>query len=1699
MKHILQQTILSTLLLIFMTIGHISAQTFNYGTGSVAGNAAPFAAGDANVIVSGNDVTVTGNTNMTAGTYNFGSFTINAGVTVTVTGTGAPLIIKCTGAFVNNGILSVNGANGATPPNGTTATNPTPIVTGIAGGSDSGRGGGPANSGTANRATGGSSFGTSTGGGRTPCNSATYTVPSWGGPGGGGGIYGVAAVAANNGANGAGQGTGCATGGGAGTAIYGDATLTTQAGAAAAFFSPGQTPAGDRWLLGGSGGAGGAGTQSLLPAARAAGGSGGTGGGAVQITANSIYCGPNGIIRARGGNGGNGNLSSGGNAAGGGGGGGSGGTINLQYMTSYVNDNTNTTLRIDVRGGLGGAGLFGTTGTGGDGGAGGAGRVLIEQDVVLCTPPTVSATSFGASGITTNSATLSWTRGNGDQVLVIVREGSAVSGGPVSATSYTANSNFTLGEALGGGRVVYIGSGTSVNVTNLPNLNTTYHVAVFEFFTAGGGCYQNLASALTGTFTTSNGPMTYVSSTNVQQTGNSPLGSTNQAILRLEVVGGPGTAPALTVSGITFNTTGTTNTADINGARIYYTGSSTTFAATTQFGTQVDNPSGSHVVSGSQVLAPGVNYFWLVYDVSIGATVGNVMDAQITSVNTGSAQTPLVTNPAGNRTITSLMSLSCGYNFTHFTPTWVSNVTDPTRTTIASGPSAIDDQRWPGQSFASGFTFEFNGTVYNSFGIHSKGYIWFGATTPLGLSFTPISSTLGYEGAIAPFAFDMVAHINSTNTPEVSVRYTGTAPNRVCIIEWTAFRPWNNTGGFCTLFSPQDWNRYDFQLHLYENGGTNANRIEFVYRDMNPFCVDGNGASAQVGLRGASNTDFLNRTGSGNNAHTASSAGTANTQTITHGSINYFNENGGMRFTPTFQIPLVTPSPTASNVCPALDVQLSTTSPVATKQWYRNNLPITGATASTYNADQTGNHIVVVTQSGCSKVSEVVAVTITPCGVNTWTGLTDTDWNTPSNWTIGVPALNSSVEIPNTINKPTITGVNPVLINITIDPLATLTIASNASLTVSGVITNNGTVTVNSGGALVQTATSTLNPANTGTFQIRRQLPGSNNGFRYMGSPIEDLAATAVSGISATGTDGAQIIPLPGCNISAIAANSPFGNILELRENPATVLEGCAQSLWHVKSAGNLENGRAYAMRGNGGQTISFNGNKVNNDIVNFSGLTRQAGTITDHLTGGVTRGWHLVANPYPSPIVITGASDLVPQGFDGQIQLYNAATGVWEAPASPSTPVTIAVGQGFQIRKTTEIGTATLSFNNGMRQAITGAQFFDADEWYQYMIKAVVSGNNMNDQTIVFFHPDATTSFDPTMDVNKMTGPVHHPMLFTMAGIERMAYNGLPLLSAPISVDMRFYPGTAGNYTLSFESLETMPGTAMIYLEDKKTGVWTNLRQQSIYSFQSALSDNIQRFVLHFEPPLHFNVSDETCAINDGSIEIINPSNETWSIELNNQSFTISQGALLIDGLAGGDYTINLSNQSLEVQETVMIAPALAVDANFNIISGNTINVSDMVSASVSNVEPNTDYQWFINELFAGNGSEVQFMITEPGAFTLVLEARRASCFKSSAQNITVEGTTLSSGIMFDQDEISLFPNPAKDVVNIIWRNGIRQNETVVMSDISGRVISKINAGDNQSGSMMQLDVSDLSPGIYIVNIEKNNSRKSYRLSVVK
>ena len=99
--------------------------------------------------------------------------------------------------------------------------------------------------------------------------------------------------------------------------------------------------------------------------------------------------------------------------------------------------------------------------------------------------PTQPASAAQATASGSYSLNLSWQNGNGSQRLVVVAAGQAPSAGPQDATAYVASGRLGAGTALGGGSVVYSGTGSSVTVSGLSS-STTYYAVVYEF--NGSGC-----------------------------------------------------------------------------------------------------------------------------------------------------------------------------------------------------------------------------------------------------------------------------------------------------------------------------------------------------------------------------------------------------------------------------------------------------------------------------------------------------------------------------------------------------------------------------------------------------------------------------------------------------------------------------------------------------------------------------------------------------------------------------------------------------------------------------------------------------------------------------------------------------------------------------------------------------------------------------------------------------------------------------------------------------------------------------------------------------------------------------------------------------------------------------------------------------------------------------------------------------------
>ncbi len=127
--------------------------------------------------------------------------------------------------------------------------------------------------------------------------------------------------------------------------------------------------------------------------------------------------------------------------------------------------------------------------------------------------PTITSSSLTFSAITTGSMTLNFNAGNGSRRIVLARYGSPVTTNPTDLNSYYASSSYGYGSNIGGAYVVYDGTGTSFNLTNL-FANSLFHFRIIEY--NGTGAYTAYATNyLSGSASTADYSTPTVSASNV--------------------------------------------------------------------------------------------------------------------------------------------------------------------------------------------------------------------------------------------------------------------------------------------------------------------------------------------------------------------------------------------------------------------------------------------------------------------------------------------------------------------------------------------------------------------------------------------------------------------------------------------------------------------------------------------------------------------------------------------------------------------------------------------------------------------------------------------------------------------------------------------------------------------------------------------------------------------------------------------------------------------------------------------------------------------------------------------------------------------------------------------------------------------------------------------------------------------------------
>lgn len=463
-----------------------------------------------------------------------------------------------------------------------------------------------------------------------------------------------------------------------------------------------------------------------------------------------------------------------------------------------------------------------------------------------------------------------------------------------------------------------------------------------------------------------------------------------------------------------------------------------------------------------------------------------------------------------------------------------------------------------------------------------------------------------------------------------------------------------------------------------------------------------------------------------------------------------------------------------------------------------------------------------------------------------------TTWN-GTEWSFGTPTESLNTVIAGNYD----TGVNGKFSTnkLTVNNGNNLNIAANTSITILTDIINNGNITVQSEGNLVQTGNFTnvggsTTSGNVGKITLFRDSRMKRLDYTYWGSPVANQ------------------------NLFGFSPNTVQTRFYKYLES------NNGYSNAGITSASVFEPAIGYIIRAPNNFPATFSPTDPNNLFIGkFSGVPN-SGSISVTLNKQF-EGYNLVSNPYPSTINLanlkifnssmestvyfwTNVNDYAADPVNyaaNNYATYNIATntGTTSLNGTKVPNRYVKPGQGFIVVAASH--GSTLTFTNKTRTSINTGVFFNmGHKGYEdvvnneneeiqidrYWLRLTTPQNNFN-ETAVVYTEGATNGKDKDFDSPIFS--LSSDSFYTIVEDKKIAVQGrqYPLNTTDV-VPLGMSAYQKGIYTISLSNKEGVFANGQnIYLHDKLTGTFTNLNAGN-YTFSLDGGSNDNRFEVTYE-----------------------------------------------------------------------------------------------------------------------------------------------------------------------------------------------------------------------------------------------------------
>ena len=379
----------------------------------------------------------------------------------------------------------------------------------------------------------------------------------------------------------------------------------------------------------------------------------------------------------------------------------------------------------------------------------------------------------------------------------------------------------------------------------------------------------------------------------------------------------------------------------------------------------------------------------------------------------------------------------------------------------------------------------------------------------------------------------------------------------------------------------------------------------------------------------------------------------------------------------------------------------------------------------------------------------------------------------------------------------------------------TLTIDPSGSMDISGTLTNNGLIVLQSSSS-TSAALKATSISGSGTYKYQKHVAGSTT---------NDLITAPFS--------GETFSSLVGNNSGVLVQNtSPTTEYLFGPFDNDTGLYLTYDSTTNASTL--LSAGQGYRAGTASGTTLEFTGSFQTTDQ-----------TVAINVGDNTTYGkWNLVGNPFPSYLDLAGFisdNSAVLEDVNTAVYAYDGDDSDgsnWTIyHSSNSSGVAIAPGQAFFVASSSAGG--GLVFNTS-RQTVTGGDDFlqRQAQTLDSFFKLNLESNNSLTHTDVYFNTNASEGLDIGFDVGTYANEASSFSLYSK--LASGAYSDTKFavqtisddLSETVVIPLGVHTGVGENHTISIEDISLLE-SVNVYLKDYETGTLT-LLNNGAYSFST-------------------------------------------------------------------------------------------------------------------------------------------------------------------------------------------------------------------------------------------------------------------------